>query len=223
VATKPGCRQLAVTPVGEQVEIKFMSAIQDIEEAGKCLAMGRGTATVFHLMRVVEALYSRGSGRNISSCSRFYESPRAKMTFPIFEEQGKDPIAIRAMAAGITKRLWGMMDVVVEAWEVSKTSPENQWNKAGFFAIPFPNQTGTIMADNPDTSPSKVAVIPVSDAPHAPFIFYEWTPAFGYINGVINLTLLATRTCVGPDGVVRRRAARIKCHIQNDPLLYFLP
>jgi hypothetical protein len=32
------------------------------------------------------------------------------------------------------------------------------------------------MADNPDTRPKEGAVIPVSDTPHAPFIFYEGAP-----------------------------------------------
>jgi hypothetical protein len=40
---------------GENVSTNFPSAIDDIAEAGKCLALGRGTATVFHLMRVMEA------------------------------------------------------------------------------------------------------------------------------------------------------------------------
>jgi hypothetical protein len=39
---------------GAPVNEKFPSAIYDIEEAGKCLACGRGTAAVFHLMRVME-------------------------------------------------------------------------------------------------------------------------------------------------------------------------
>jgi len=39
---------------GEQVAITFQSAMVDIEEAGKCLAFGRGTACVFRLMRVME-------------------------------------------------------------------------------------------------------------------------------------------------------------------------
>ena len=60
------------------------------------------------------------------------------------------------------------------------------------------------MADNPDTRPGEVAVaIPVSDTPHAPFIFYEGAPAFGHTNGVINLTLSASRTCIGPDGATK--------------------
>jgi hypothetical protein len=58
------------------------------------------------------------------------------------------------------------------------------------------------MADNPDTRPKEGAVIPVGDTPHAPFVFYEWAPAFGYMNGIINITLAAGRTWVRPDGIV---------------------
>jgi hypothetical protein len=61
------------------------------------------------------------------------------------------------------------------------------------------------MADNPDTRPTKEAVIPVSDIPLAPFIFYEWAPAFGFMNGVVNITLAANRTYAGPDGVVNEQ------------------
>jgi HEPN domain-containing protein len=39
---------------GREVLFKFQSAFQDINEAGRCLACGRNTACVFHLMRVVE-------------------------------------------------------------------------------------------------------------------------------------------------------------------------
>jgi hypothetical protein len=39
---------------GSEVADNFPSAIRDIEEAGKCLALGRGTACVFHLMRTME-------------------------------------------------------------------------------------------------------------------------------------------------------------------------
>jgi hypothetical protein len=37
-----------------QVEAKFPTMSEDIAEAGKCLALNRSTAAVFHLMRVVE-------------------------------------------------------------------------------------------------------------------------------------------------------------------------
>jgi HEPN domain-containing protein len=39
---------------GERVASKFPKAIEDIQEAGKCLAVARYTACVFHLMRVME-------------------------------------------------------------------------------------------------------------------------------------------------------------------------
>jgi hypothetical protein len=35
-------------------DVKFPAAIYEIDEAGKCLALGRSTAAVFHLMRAME-------------------------------------------------------------------------------------------------------------------------------------------------------------------------
>lgn len=40
---------------GSEFAAKFPSAQYDIDEAGKCLALGRSTASVFHLMRAMEA------------------------------------------------------------------------------------------------------------------------------------------------------------------------
>ncbi len=42
-------------PFGSEVNSKFPNENDDIEEAAKCLATKRSTATVFHLMRVMEA------------------------------------------------------------------------------------------------------------------------------------------------------------------------
>jgi hypothetical protein len=41
---------------GDLVSRAFPETAYDIEEAGKCLALGRGTGCVFHLMRVMEIL-----------------------------------------------------------------------------------------------------------------------------------------------------------------------
>ena len=38
----------------ESVIVRYRKTIRDIEEATKCLSLNRGTATVFHLMRVME-------------------------------------------------------------------------------------------------------------------------------------------------------------------------
>jgi hypothetical protein len=58
------------------------------------------------------------------------------------------------------------------------------------------------MADNPDTGPKEGAMVQIIDTTHAPFIFYEVAPAFGVTNGVINITLSANRTLIGPNGTV---------------------
>ena len=50
------------------------------------------------------------------------------------------------------------------------------------------------MADRPEARPENVPIIPIHDTPHAPFIFYELAPAFGFTNGVVNITLSANRT-----------------------------
>jgi len=56
IAPENALRYHPVEPgFGEEVERAFPIAIDDIVEAGKCLALGQGTATVFHLMRVMEA------------------------------------------------------------------------------------------------------------------------------------------------------------------------
>ena len=57
------------------------------------------------------------------------------------------------------------------------------------------------MSDDTNKRSNQGAVIPVSDVPHAPFIFYEWAPVFGHQNGVINLTLTANRTYISPASV----------------------
>ena len=51
-------------PFGNKVEDSFPSASFDIEEAAKCRALGRWTASVMHLMRVMEA--------GLSSLARHY-------------------------------------------------------------------------------------------------------------------------------------------------------
>ena len=56
---------------GEEVSDQFPSAIFDIEEAGKCLALNRGTACVYHLMRVLEiGLYALGNNLGIEKMGK---------------------------------------------------------------------------------------------------------------------------------------------------------
>jgi HEPN domain-containing protein len=43
------------SPYGDQVETRFPASSYEIEEAGKCLALGRTTASAFHSVRCLEA------------------------------------------------------------------------------------------------------------------------------------------------------------------------
>jgi hypothetical protein len=61
------------------------------------------------------------------------------------------------------------------------------------------------MADDPHAHPAQEHIIPVNDVPHAPFVFYEFAPAFGFTNGVVNITLSANRTFAGTNGIVNEQ------------------
>jgi hypothetical protein len=93
---------------------------------------------------------------------------------------------------------------------------DNTRHKAGLYFIPFPEQIGAVMADNPDTRPKDGTVIPVSDIAHAPFIYYEWTPSFGFTHGVVNVTLSANRTWIGLNGIMNEQVvvAHLRGNIQ---------
>jgi hypothetical protein len=49
--------------LGRDAETKFPEMSEDISEAGKCLALNRSTAAVFHLMRVMEIAVQRFGDR----------------------------------------------------------------------------------------------------------------------------------------------------------------
>jgi hypothetical protein len=58
------------------------------------------------------------------------------------------------------------------------------------------------MTDNPKPPAEEAIAVPISDAPHAPFIFFEAAPIYGFTNGVVNITLTANRSYAGPDGAI---------------------
>jgi len=66
---------------GTEVAARFPRAIVDIEEAGKCFALGRFTACVFHLMRVVEA----GLGAISRSLNIVKHSPTWEAYLTVFQ------------------------------------------------------------------------------------------------------------------------------------------
>jgi hypothetical protein len=77
---------------GLEVNDRFPSAILDISEAGKCLACGRGTATVFHLMRVMEVGLKTVAGALAIPYAPSWES---------YLKQINDRIAVKHKSKGI--------------------------------------------------------------------------------------------------------------------------
>jgi hypothetical protein len=47
----------------------------------------------------------------------------------------------------------------------------------------------------------KPATTPILDVPHAPFIFFENAPTFGVTGGVVSVSLSASRSQVGTNGI----------------------
>lgn len=58
-------------------------------------------------------------------------------------------------------------------------------------------------------------LLPVATERTGPIIFFEATPTFGHIAGIIDVCLIATRASVGADGVSVREAeivANLRCN-----------
>ena len=75
---------------GEEVHSKFPTTITDVEEAGKCLALGRYTASVFHLMRVMEAGVKE-LGSKVGLRKVLLERPWGELARDIGTQVGKMP------------------------------------------------------------------------------------------------------------------------------------
>ena len=54
IAPKQGAAYRDKEQFGEKVKLRFPKSTEDIDEAYKCFCFGRYTASVFHLMRVME-------------------------------------------------------------------------------------------------------------------------------------------------------------------------
>jgi hypothetical protein len=71
------------------------------------------------------------------------------------------------------------------------------------------------MTDNPDTRPKEAQILPVADVPHAPFIFFENVPIFGFKNGIVNISLTAMHAWVtASDGVLNEQV--VVAHLRGN-------
>jgi hypothetical protein len=66
------------------------------------------------------------------------------------------------------------------------------------------------MVDKPDSKPPVPRDLPqtaISASIHAPFLYFEEATTFGHVNGIIQVTLEATRLYPNPPGVTLERVA----------------
>ncbi len=87
----------------EEVHSQFPSAVYEIEEAAKCLAVGRSTAAVFHLMRVMEV-----GIRAVARCLSVPDPVKA-----VGKNWGmilKNILAARTAKSSATPKTWACLD-----------------------------------------------------------------------------------------------------------------
>jgi HEPN domain-containing protein len=111
---------------GDAMNTAFPKARYDISEAGKCLSMGRSTASVFHCMRVVEAVLQA-----VYQC--------LGMQLPTNRNWG---ILLRALDDEITSRkqawtefdyfksLYARFDAIKDAWRNATMHVENIYTES---------------------------------------------------------------------------------------------
>jgi len=101
---------------GEEVTRAFPSATYDIEEAGNCYALGRNTATVFHLMRVMEvSLRALGRKVGVTGTHAGWQNVMAK-TKARLELRHDDPRAFQGEERQFIADAQAQLTAVQHAW-----------------------------------------------------------------------------------------------------------
>jgi hypothetical protein len=122
---KPG--EESEFPFGDDVAAKFPDSVDDIIEAGKCLALRRNTASVFHLMRSMEsALITLGEQTGITYLNKHGEP----LPWGIIVSNLRD--AIDDMSPGKRKDEWAgvqaMLFSVNRAFRTKTAHPERVYS-----------------------------------------------------------------------------------------------
>ena len=114
------------TPLfGDEIRDRFPSTTFEIDEAGKCFALGRWTACVFHLMRVME-IGIQATARNLG------------VPDPAKPSERNWGAILRAMNAAISQKpagaerdflqsTYALLDAVRNAWRNSTMHVENKY------------------------------------------------------------------------------------------------
>ncbi len=123
---------------GQNVEATFPAIVEDASESGKCLALGRATAAVFHQMRILEHVVQRlGSKLNVT----IIDKNDTTLDWGLIIANMKIPI--EKMHKGELKDKWSealtLLVHVKQAWRHPTMHPKQTYTegqaKEGFFAV----------------------------------------------------------------------------------------
>ena len=135
-AIKPEHAPLMNDPAGfgSEVADKFPSASYDIDEASRCLALGRYTAAVFHLMRIME-IGIRGMSRclgvpdPIKQAERNWWAIQRKIKEAMEERGGNSALKrwARPEDQAVFEDACAFLDAVRNAWRNATMHVENKY------------------------------------------------------------------------------------------------
>lgn len=115
-------------PFGNDVRVKFPTAVEDISEAARCLALGRYTATIFHLMRAMEVALQAIADKLGAT---YIDKNGANLTWLMIATNTKTKID--AMSNGAEKADWcrvhAHFDSVGRAWRNPTMHPKQTYTE----------------------------------------------------------------------------------------------
>ena len=114
----------ATEPLGADFKNKFSSAGFDVDEAVKCLALGRYTASVFHLMRVMErALHA------VHACLGITTPPKDNWGQALKDIRENYRPRPHFSEMGLFQELYALLDAVKDAWRNPTIHPANKYTE----------------------------------------------------------------------------------------------
>jgi hypothetical protein len=146
---------------GPDVDLRFPAAAADIAEAGSCLAFGRGTACVFHLMRVMEH-----GLRAVNACLGLPDPTGGARNWGILLEDIQKDMTKRAQNSNagwnqkgdksLFHELHGSLDAVRSAWRnatmhIERAYSEEEAEHAYLMVRAFMKKIAARMDENGDS------------------------------------------------------------------------
>ncbi len=114
----------AEPPFGHEVQSKFPRASYDIDEACKCVALGRSTAGVFHLMRVMEIALRAvntclGGSLNLAGNEKNWGSLLNSIRDARNAKDASAPKGSKWQEKDLFAEIYALLDAVKDAWRNS--------------------------------------------------------------------------------------------------------